>query len=83
MSDAESQSVAFFIKRADYAAGLAATHFKGMEYEKAMNLYKEAYTFYKKAEVTLPNDAGLKQKIDQAKIKYQECKKKCEEKKAP
>lgn len=82
MSDAESQSVAFFIKRGDYALNLAAQHCKSMEWEKGMNLYKEAYTYYKKAEVSLPTDAGLKQKIEQAKSKYQECKKKCEEKKA-
>ena len=79
---AEKQAVDFFIKRAEYSATLAAQHCRDMEYEKGMNLFKESYGYYKKAEQKLPDDLELKKKLDDIKNKYQDAKKKYEEHKA-
>jgi hypothetical protein len=78
--DAHSQAIDFFIKRAEYSATLATQHCKDTEYEKGMNLFKEAYGYLKKAENAHPDDENLKKKIDEIRQKYQDAKKKFEEK---
>lgn len=55
MSDNEhggKQMSTFLIKKGDYLCTLAATHFQGMEYEKAKNLYLQAAGWYKKGGAT-------------------------------
>jgi len=77
MSDANDQAVEFFIKRADYNLNLAAQHCRGKEFEKGMNLYKEAYAFVTKALKSRPDDPVLKKKLEDTKLLYQEAKKNC------
>jgi hypothetical protein len=79
MSDANDQAVEFFIKRADYNLNLAAQHCRGKEFEKGMNLYKEAYSFMMKALKSRPDDAVIKKKVEDTKFLYQEAKKNCTE----
>jgi hypothetical protein len=80
--DAGTQAVDFFLKRADYAAGLAVRHCKDNEFDKGANLYKEAYGYMKKAEAAVPDDMQIKQKLEELKQKYQEAKKNADAKKA-
>ena len=74
------QVVGFFLKRADYAATLAAQHCRDTEFDKGAKLFKEAYVFYKKAEQALPDDAEIKQKVEETKLSYQDAMKKMKEK---
>ena len=78
MTDADQQAIDFFIKRAEYSAGLAAQHCRDSEFEKGVNLYKQAYAYYLKAQQAKPDDAPLKAKIEEIKQKYQEAKKSME-----
>ena len=75
MPSAEDQAIEFFIKRAELASEIASRHCKDNEFEKGINLYKQAYTFYLKAQKSHPDDEELKAKIHDIKLRYQEAKK--------
>lgn len=76
--DAGVQAVEFFLKRAEYSATLAAQHCRDKQFDKGMNLYKEAYGYLKKADAAVPENADIKSKLEDVKIKYQDAKKMCE-----
>ena len=71
---ADEQAIEFFIKRARITSETAARHCKDQEYQKGMDLYKQAYAFYLKAQKNRPDDANLKEKIADIKEKYQHAK---------
>ena len=75
MPSAEEQAVDFFIKRAELTTGIAYRHCKDNEFVKGMNLYKQSYAFYLKAQKSRPDDEELKAKINDIKLRYQEAKK--------
>ena len=75
---AENQAIDFFIKRGEYAADLAEQHCRNMEFDKGVDLFKQAYGFLKKAENERPEDESIKSKIILVKQKYQEAKKNLE-----
>ena len=75
MPSAEDQAIEFFVKRAELTSGIASRHCKDNEFEKGMNLYKQSYTFYLKAQKSRPDDDDLKAKINDIKLRYQEAKK--------
>lgn len=78
-NNASEQAIEFFIKRAQITSDTAARHCSDNEFEKGMNLYKQAYAFYLKAQKNRPSDPDLKQKIADIKTKYQEAKQKFSE----
>ena len=78
--DANEQAVDFFIKRANIASETAARHCKDLDYEKGLNLYKQAYAFYLKAQKNRPDDQELLTRINDVKSNYQDAKQKLAEK---
>ena len=72
--NADEQAVEFFIKRAEITGETAERHCKDQEFEKGMNLYKQAYAFYLKAQKNRPDDPDLQSKINDIKQKYQAAK---------
>lgn len=72
--DANEQAIDFFIKRAAITSETAARHCKDLEFQKGMDLYKQAYAFYLKAQKNRPDDIDLQEKIAEIKKKYQEAK---------
>lgn len=72
--DANEQAIEFFIKRAAITSETAERHCKDLEFQKGLDLYKQAYAFYLKAQKSRPDDPELQEKIADIKLKYQEAK---------
>jgi len=70
-NDASKQAIEFFIKRGDLSNATADHHVRDNEFAKGAKLYREAYSFYKKALQSKPDDEELKQKSEDVRIKYQ------------
>jgi tetratricopeptide (TPR) repeat protein len=70
MSEESDQGIDFLIKRAEYSARLAGLHFRGNEFDKAINLYREAYNYLKKALENRPDDSIIANKMEEIKKSY-------------
>lgn len=68
---AEDQAVDFFIKRAKLAYETADHHVKDGDFINGAKLYKQAYSFFKKAQQKLPDDGDLANYLQEVKKKYQ------------
>ena len=75
-NDASKQAIEFFVKRGDLANTTADHHVRDNEFEKGIKLYHQAYSFYKKALQSMPDDEELKQKLEDVRVKYQDAKEK-------
>jgi len=75
-NDASKQAIEFFIKRGALAEKTADHHVRDNEFAKGMKLYNQAYSFYKKALQSMPDDEEMLQKVDGVRIKYQNAKEK-------
>ncbi len=76
MSSPEKQALAFFIERGEYAEGLADTHLRDRENDKARKLYQEAFSFYMKAYKNSPSadqKQEMKEKLLCVKDKGENC----------
>jgi len=75
-NDASKQAIEFFVKRGDLANKTADHHVRDNEFAKGIKLYHQAYSFYKKAFKSVPDDEELKQKLEDVRQKYQNAKEK-------
>ena len=70
-NDASKQAIEFFVKRGDLANTTADHHVRDNEFAKGAKLYRQAYSFYKKALQSMPDDEEMKQKVEDVREKYQ------------
>ena len=75
-NDASKQAIEFFVKRGDLANKTADHHVRDNEFSKGIKLYHQAYSFYKKALQSMPDDEEMKQKLEDVRVKYQNAKEK-------
>ncbi len=75
-NDASKQAIEFFVKRGDLANKTADHHVRDNDFANAIKLYQQAYSFYKKAFQSVPDDEELKQKLEDVRQKYQNAKEK-------
>ncbi|WP_457556770.1 hypothetical protein [Candidatus Harpocratesius sp.] len=73
---AEDQAIEFFIKRAQLSLETADHHVRDGEFEKGAKLYRQAYSFFLKAQQNHPEDQDLAAKLKSVKEKYQDSVKK-------